>query len=90
MDVLEGQKDPLMIRWAVEGSGNPLDFQSEAQKAEREIQELQTSNMSRQRRNEILSKGPDDQYKNMSLQEKTKINPQNLIPELHTNKRTEK
>ena len=26
MDVLEGQKDPLIVRWAVNGSGNPFDF----------------------------------------------------------------
>lgn len=45
MDVIEGQKDPLMVKWAVEGSGNPLDFQTEAQKAEREIQDLKTHSM---------------------------------------------
>ena len=33
MDVFEGQKDPLAVRWAIEGSGNPLDFQDEVQKA---------------------------------------------------------
>ena len=29
MDVLDGQKDPLVVRWASDGSGNPFDFQSE-------------------------------------------------------------
>ena len=29
MEVFKDQKEPLAVKWAVEGSGNPFDFQNE-------------------------------------------------------------
>jgi len=43
MDVFEGQKDPLLVKWAAAGSGNPFDFASEEDKAKYEIAQIQAS-----------------------------------------------
>ena len=40
MDMYEGQNEPMQIKWAIEGSGNPFDFESEAAKAESEVNDL--------------------------------------------------
>ena len=88
MEVFEGQKDPLVVRWAVEGSGNPFDFQSEAQKASREITELKATDLSRRRRQDLLQQGPADEHKKMSIDEKLKIDTKNLLPQMSSlNKR---
>lgn len=47
MDVFKGQKDPLVVRWAIDGSGNPFDFKDEAHKASHEIKEIQASQLSK-------------------------------------------
>ena len=43
MDLFEGQKDPLLIKWAAAGSGNPFDFASEEDKAKFEIAQIKAS-----------------------------------------------
>ena len=40
MNVFDNQKDPLVVRWAIDGSGNPLDFQDEVHKANHELKEI--------------------------------------------------
>ena len=91
MEVFEGQKDPLVVRWAVEGSGNPFDFQSEAQKASREITELKATELSRRRRMDMLAQAPADEHKKMTIDEKLKIDSKELLPQLSSlNKRQEK
>ena len=39
MDVFEGQKEPLAIKWGSEGTGNPFDL-TEAEKAAVEVAEI--------------------------------------------------
>jgi len=39
MDIFQGQRDPLTIKWATDGSGNPFDL-TEAQKAQQEVDEI--------------------------------------------------
>ena len=37
MDVFEDQRQPMVVRWAVDGSGNPMDIENEAEKANFEV-----------------------------------------------------
>ena len=39
MDVFEGQKEPILLRWASEGSGNPFEL-TDAEKAALEVAEI--------------------------------------------------
>ena len=43
MDVFEGQTEPLLIKWAAAGSGNPFDFACEEDKAKYEIAQIKAS-----------------------------------------------
>lgn len=89
MDVFQGQKDPLTVRWAVEGSGNPLDFQDEVQKANHEMKEIQASQLSKRQKIQVLKQGPEDIHKDLTIEEKAKIDPAQLVPQLaNLNKRT--
>lgn len=40
VEVFQDQKLPLLIRWAVEGTGNPLDVEGEAERADFEIKQI--------------------------------------------------
>ena len=39
MDILEGQTEPLTLRWASDGTGNPFDLTDE-EKAKNEVAEI--------------------------------------------------
>ena len=39
MEVFEGQREPLTLKWASEGTGNPFEL-SEAEKAALEVAEI--------------------------------------------------
>ena len=40
VEVFKDQKLPLLVRWAVEGTGNPLDVEGEAERANFEIKQV--------------------------------------------------
>jgi hypothetical protein len=57
MDIFEGQKDPLLLKWATKESGNPFAFTDEEEKAKYEIRQLKM-------RKRILENKPEKKVSN--------------------------
>jgi len=43
MELFPGQGEPLLLKWAVQGSGNPFDFANDQEKAAFEIAQIKAS-----------------------------------------------
>lgn len=43
MELFEGQKDPLLLRWATKESGNQVEFENEEEQAKHEIAQIKES-----------------------------------------------
>ena len=80
MNIFPDQKDPLLVRWALDGSGNPMDFDNDAEKAN-----FQISQMIRKRpqgaSNEI-NQQKQQQIQKLTPQQKVQKHPQQLVPQI--------
>lgn len=56
MDAFEGQTEPILVKWAVEGSGNPFDFADDEAKAKYEVEVIKAASQNKRRIVEIKSK----------------------------------
>ena len=80
MDVFKDQRDPLVIRWAIDGSGNPLDIENEAERANYEVQQMQKGAAKRRRFEQTAP--PKNAADGLTTAEKAELDPSRIVPQM--------